>query len=111
MSNTIGERLSIYIKEKNVSKKVFSEKIGLHYNYVVKMLKGSSNISSDTLTAVLVAYPNLNARWLTTGVGTMEYIEEEMRVIKVDDLADYIVKVLDDEAVQAKIKAVFNLKK
>ncbi|ALU25237.1 helix-turn-helix transcriptional regulator [Myroides odoratimimus] len=111
MSNTIGERLSIYIKEKNVSKKVFSEKIGLHYNYVVKMLKGSSNISSDTLTAVLVAYPNLNARWLTTGVGTMEYVEEEMRVIKVDDLADYIVKVLDDEAVQAKIKAVFNLKK
>ncbi len=111
MSNTIGERLTLYINEKNVSKKVFSEKIGLHYNYVVKMLKGSSNISSDTLTAVFLAYPNLNARWLTTGVGTMEYEEEELRVIKVEDLTDYIIKVLDNEAVQAKIKAVFNLKK
>ncbi len=111
MSSTIGERLTLYIKEKNVSKKTFSEKIGLHYNYVVKMLKGSSNISSDTLTAVFLAYPDLNARWLTTGVGTMEYVKEEMRVIKVEDLADYIVKVLDNEAVQAKLKTIINLKK
>lgn len=110
MSNTIGERLTLYIKEKNVSKKVFSEKIGLHYNYVVKMLKGGSNISSDTLTAVFLAFPNLNARWLTTGVGTMEYVEEEMRVIKIDEFSHYILQVLEDEAVQAKLKAIINLK-
>jgi transcriptional regulator with XRE-family HTH domain len=55
-----------------------SAKTGVTNATISKIVSKGGNARSDTLEAILKAYPNLSARWLLTGEGPMwEYWDED----------------------------------
>lgn len=109
--SSIGGRLTQYIESKGISKGELSEKTELHYNYLVRMLKDKKGLSSQTLDRIFTAFPELNARWLITGVGNMEYGSKETAVNEVgssyeNNFENRLLDALEKERVQGKIKDI-----
>lgn len=62
------ERLTEFIKEKDISNRKFLRKCGLSDTYISTL---TGNPSGDTLRKIEAAYPELNVNWLKTGEGEM----------------------------------------
>lgn len=62
------ERVKEFIEYKGVSKYEFCKKLG----FSNKFLDNSSNMGTDKACKILHYYPEINAEWLLTGIGTME---------------------------------------
>lgn len=109
--SSIGGRLTQYIESKGISKGELSEKTELHYNYLVRMLKDKKGLSSQTLDRIFTAFPELNARWLITGVGAMEYSSMGNNVKEVgntyeNNFENRLLDALEKERVQGKIRDI-----
>ena len=109
--SSIGSRLTQYIDFKEITKTELSEKIGVHYNYLVRMLKDNKGLSSLTLDKIFTAFPELNARWLITGVGMMEYsstgnIVKEVGNIYETNFENRLLEALEKEHVQGRIRDI-----
>lgn len=93
---TIGLRLKKYFEFKDEKRKQFCETVDIPYSSLTQILNGGRNMSSEILDKVLTYFPDLNARWLITGKGPMEYTissyfidkEKEMPIVKEEPLYD-----------------------
>ena len=81
---TIGERIDQIIREKNLKKVQFAEKLGINQSYVTHLVKGK-NLPSDALVKSICREFGVSEEWLRTGEG-------EMRRPFVSDTVDEIVK-------------------
>lgn len=68
---TISERLKAIIIAFGHSPATFSKAIGIIPQTTDKILKDKNAPGLKYLQAVLITFPELNARWLITGVGRM----------------------------------------
>ena len=66
---TFGERLEILIDSLNMKRPEFSQKIGSNKQTIGHIINNKSSPNFATVMQVLDAFPNLNAEWLTRGVG------------------------------------------
>ena len=67
---SIAERIDKLCKSEG-SQKIVAEKTGIKQGVLSAIINRGSQVRSDTLKAILIAYPTLNARWLITGQGEM----------------------------------------
>lgn len=69
----IGSRLKEYLDYKGVKRSVFADECNIPYNSLTRILNNSRNVSSEVIGKIFNYFPELNARWLITGKGPMEY--------------------------------------
>lgn len=67
-NNSIKDRLSVFIRYKNLSKYAFEKSIGVSNGFFNSINK---SIGSDKLGYISKTYPDLNIDWLLTGDGEM----------------------------------------
>lgn len=67
---SINERVKAVLEQEH-NQTVFAKKTGLTTATVSRMVNHQGQIKSDTIEAILQAYPTLNARWLLTGQSPM----------------------------------------
>ena len=66
---SISKRIKI-LAEHEGSQTKLANRAGLQNAAISRIINAeTSTLRSDTLAAILLAYPNLNARWLLTGQG------------------------------------------
>lgn len=65
--STIIDKLLIFIKKKNISKRVFYNETGLSNGSLDK----GSTLRTDSVEKIISTYPELNLEWLMTGKGEM----------------------------------------
>jgi transcriptional regulator with XRE-family HTH domain len=69
---TIGERFALILKEKGVTQKSFSERIGYREQSISKLIKGQTQSPrADLIVQVAVSFPDVNLRWLLLEKGEM----------------------------------------
>ncbi len=61
------DRLVLFIKVLNISRREFEHKIGVGNGYIGHQLRRRGSISSGILNNILLKYPELNITWLLTG--------------------------------------------
>nr|WP_286429029.1 hypothetical protein [Myroides marinus] len=64
----MNERLKVYMTLNNISRKEMSEVIGMHYNSFNRVLEDNRALNATYIEKILVYCPDLDARWLLTGV-------------------------------------------
>ncbi len=115
--SSIGLRLKEYLEFKEVKRADFAESNDIPYNSLTSILNSKRNMSSEVMEKIFNFFPELNARWLITGKGPMEYTvssyfidqEKEMPIIKEEPLYDrdeLLREFIEDEDV---LNAVRNL--
>jgi len=68
---SISERIQALVEYEGSQTKL-ANKAGLNNAAISRIINASSStLRSDTLEAIVTAYPDLNARWLLTGQGAM----------------------------------------
>ncbi|MCO6475217.1 MAG: helix-turn-helix transcriptional regulator [Phaeodactylibacter sp.] len=67
---SIAERIDKLCQSEG-SQKIVAEKTGIKQGVLSAIINRGSQVRSDTLRSILIAYPTLNARWLITGQGEM----------------------------------------
>ena len=68
MEKTIKERITEFVKTKQITVREFERRSGLSNGYVNAMRKG---LGTEKLENVLFAFPDLNRDWLLYGEGPM----------------------------------------
>lgn len=62
------DRLIIFLEHLGIGQNKFAQNVGLSAGFVNNL---GENISSKSLNKILSVYPQLNEKWLLTGVGNM----------------------------------------
>ena len=65
----IGQRIKELIKQEDLTQDAFSLKTGVTRQTINNAVNGKNEPSGEVLSKILIAFPNLNARWLITGEG------------------------------------------
>jgi transcriptional regulator with XRE-family HTH domain len=65
------DRISQLIKTMKLSASQFADEIGVQRSSVSHVLSGRNKPSLDFVTKIMMAYPDVNADWLLTGMGNM----------------------------------------
>ena len=91
MENTVKERLTKYLKYKNISKIDFGNSIGVSAAYVSSIRK---SIQPDKIKSIALNYPDLNIDWLLTGEGNMIKRETHFDAKEFDNNDKFIVSLL-----------------
>lgn len=81
MKSTVKERLSLFLKERKISKSEFGRLCGVSNAYVTSLKK---TIGADVLRAISLNFPDLNIEWLLTGEGEMLKIHGSNSVVTGD---------------------------
>ena len=71
MDNTINERLSDFLINKNISQQEIAISLGTSQPNVSAMCKGYRTISRKTVVKLSNIFPDLNVDWLLKGEGSM----------------------------------------
>ncbi len=71
------ERLSAYLKFKNISPHSFERKVGLSNGYFAKQLRNLGSIGSDILIRIDELYADLDILWVLTGQRQMINVSNE----------------------------------
>lgn len=72
----LHERLELVFKEKYSSLKAFADDMGVSAPYVCNLLKGKFSCGTKPIMWIIEHFPDIDARWLLTGEGTI-YGKEE----------------------------------
>ena len=67
---TVGDRIEIILKHKNLKKVEFAAAVGIDQSYVTKIIKGTSKASPRLLDDICRTF-GINREWLETGEGEM----------------------------------------
>lgn len=70
-NQSFSERLSFFIKQKNLTVAEFERSCGLSRSVIHSAIKNIGAIGSDKLSKIFATYPELNTEWLLTGKGLM----------------------------------------
>lgn len=68
MEQTVKQRLILFLKERKLSQREFSERVGLSSGYVNAI---RNSIQPKTIHKIALRFPDLNTGWLLTGEGEM----------------------------------------
>lgn len=68
MEDTVKQRITKFIKDKNISVRNFEKEAGLSNGYL-KQLKNAPSV--DKFQSIVSAFPDINPDWLLTGSGEM----------------------------------------
>lgn len=101
---SITSRIKKVLEIKKMSYSDFSVKSEIHYNSVTRMLSGDNAINSKTLSKVFSIFPDVNPRWLITGVGEMFLSETKNSEVVNEPNEDY--SLTEDKLLEAKLKAI-----
>ena len=87
---SLGNRLLMFITHLDISKNKFGTTIGMTSSENVRNLTNGRTKDPRTslIIDILINYPQLNARWLLTGKGTMLNDEKEFDIVN-ESAADY----------------------
>ena len=78
----IGRRIYEYLEYKSLKIGDFEESIGVSQGYISKIMqKGGRGIRSDTLSAIILKYNDINLYWLLLGEGDMILKESSNTVV------------------------------
>jgi transcriptional regulator with XRE-family HTH domain len=70
-----------------------ADKAGIHNAVISRIINANTaTVRSDTLEAVVRAYPNLNARWLLTGNGKMWLKDDELAAVQEPDYKEQYIE-------------------
>lgn len=113
------ERIKIFATMSNLKIAKFERMIGVNQNTIQTAIKRNSNMSDETLSKIIVKFPNLNINWVLTGKGKMllseEFTQEDRSEIEEPDFEEVLqlIKVIDDKDIsillQEKIFKLYQL--
>lgn len=92
---SVKERLTEYVKSKNLSNSEFCRKIGVSVAFISSMRR---SIQPDKVESIALNFPDLNISWLLTGEGTMLNGKEPLaldnpkRIVEVSEEAWDVIK-------------------
>lgn len=104
----VEERVKAIIAQSGLNDSAFAKKIGVQQMTLWRQLNGARKFSLETIMAIKVAFPEIDANWLLTGSGMMT-ISHDGDDKRLDNLIDVIS--MQQETIQnlnAKIKALQN---
>ena len=65
------DRIIQFLKENSLTSTKFADVIGVQRSSISHILSGRNKPSFDFIEKMLIAYPDLDAQWLITGIGDM----------------------------------------
>ena len=101
----LPERISLIIKEKEITKTAFAEKLNVSQAFVTQITKGTSQPSDRTIADICREF-GVSETWLRTGEGEMYRMQSE------DDELEKIfaeVGASNDALIKAILKAYWKL--
>ena len=98
---TVRGRLLEFLRSQGITRKVFSEKMGLSLNYVGAIRK---SLPADRMRKMMELYPQLNRDWLLYGEGEM-LLKSEPLADKCD-LSAYEIPLLPVEAAAGTLQLI-----
>lgn len=115
MKTSVNQRLENFIDSKKISNVEFGELIGESKYTINNWFKKGVKIPIPTLTNILNAFPDLDARWLLTGTGEMSQkikpYKENDSVLLVKDAEVVKVDVSEfDKLIAAKDETILSQK-
>ena len=100
------KRIKAYAKEKDLSLRQVSLRIGLSGAYLSNSLKQGSTPSVEIISKIIDKYPDLNPFWLLTGNGNMimpsNSVQEGDPTYKISKTIDEII----DDKIDIKLKTL-----
>ena len=87
----VGERLGLFLKNKNVRPTAVEQQCGISNGLVGKAIKKQTHLSSEKIEKILSAYPDLSAEWLFRGTGDMVLDNDDI------DMANNKLAILQDK--------------
>ncbi|GAB1359858.1 hypothetical protein MASR1M31_16470 [Porphyromonadaceae bacterium] len=90
-NNSVKQRLTEYLHEKNISKSEFGRSIGVSSAFISSMRK---SIQSDKVQKIALRYPDLNIDWLLYGKGSM-FINQSETKEKSTDRDQNLIPIYD----------------
>lgn len=113
--NTIGERLSYLIKNKEVSVLQFCKKYNFSYNSMNSIINNHRDIGINIISDLMEVFPNLNINWLIYGTGSVNYtisdnitqehiLDEPGEKYAEDSFENLILQYMDRPKVKKKLK-------
>ena len=114
---TIVERIKILSKNYG-TQKAFSIKVGMSEAALSYLLKNiDSDPKSSTITAIVMAFPTLNPKWLLLGEGKMWLTDDELQAFELESMGNTYEgllnenKTLHKELTEAQQKIIALLEK
>lgn len=101
---TIGKRLKYYMKIKDTSVNEMAERTGIPQPSIYRILNSDSGLNSSTLASIINMYPELNIKWLVTGIGN--YMNEDIIVNNVQE--NYVPYNNDNTELKSQVKALLS---
>lgn len=101
---TIGKRLKYYMKIKDTSVNEMAERTGIPQPSIYRILNSDSGLNSSTLASIINMYPELNIKWLVTGIGN--YMNEDIVVNNVQE--NYVPYNNDNTELKSQVKALLS---
>ena len=92
---TLGDRLRIILKERNIKQVDFAKTLGISANYINLLISGKRGPISETLAKLIEETYGYSAQWVMTGEGDKNS-SPSLSAIKVEFLKK-IQKMPDDE--------------
>jgi len=87
----MNNRIIQFLTENNLTSTRFADIIGVQRSSVSHILSGRNKPSFDFIEKMLIAYPDLNAQWLITGIGSMK-ISNTVKNIEPDLFSSPIIE-------------------
>lgn len=66
---TLGERIKVILRERNIKQIDFAESLGVSANYVNQLVNGKKLNISDTLAKLIEETYGYSSHWIMTGIG------------------------------------------
>ena len=93
------QRLKIWIENINKKPSEIADLIGVNRATISHILSGRNKPSIDFLQKLLNTYPNLNANWLISGLGSMYQNKEKNQITrKQSKIVNKVVIFYDDNS-------------
>lgn len=92
---TLGERLCIILKERNIKQVDFAKSLGISANYINLLISGKRGPISDTLAKLIEETYGYSAQWIMTGDGEKTAVPS-LSAAKIEFLRK-VQKMPDDE--------------
>ena len=85
------ERLKNWMEYEGLKPSALADTIGVNRATISHILSGRNKPSIDFLEKLLIAYPNINANWLISGIGYMQNDIKQKEVVSTKKIGKVVV--------------------